>query len=154
MSFILQELRAFQFQNNLSRLSPPDTTADTVLHMSAADTETANRLPALSNETIVSLLSDPEVLTTGMGVSELATVAIVTRLSGKHSIFVVKQVGSAPLLLPLSLFCNSFHLFYHSFVTPVSIVGVQDVVRHAEGLELADQGWSCGVSDHHAPQDR
>jgi hypothetical protein len=49
----------------------------------------------MSSETLMSLLSDSEVLAIGMSVSEPATVAIVKRLSGKHSVFVTKQVRAA-----------------------------------------------------------
>mmetsp|Transcript_1602 Transcript_1602/g.2995 ORF Transcript_1602/g.2995 Transcript_1602/m.2995 type:complete len:2808 (-) Transcript_1602:373-8796(-) len=87
---VWKDLRAYRFQNDLTRLPPPNTTTDEVLQVSSAAAEAVKHLP-MANDTLLALLSDPEVLATGMSVSEPATVAIVKRLSGKHSAFVVKQ---------------------------------------------------------------
>jgi hypothetical protein len=74
----------------LTRLAPANTTTDEVLHHTLDTTEALKHLP-MTNDTLIALLSDPQVLATGMSVSEPATVAIVKRLSSKHSAFVVKQ---------------------------------------------------------------
>lgn len=103
-------------------MPPPDTTIDTALLTAAAEAASARR-PTLSNETILSLLSDPEVLAIGMSVSELATVAIVSRMSGKHSIFVVNQVLHNLLpLLPLRLPYHNLSTFHILLTSCVAVV--------------------------------
>lgn len=76
----------FGFQNDLSRVSPSGSAAE-----SSRYTTAVAALP-LSKETMLALIRDADVLANGMAASEAATMAIISRLPSKHTNYVVVKV--------------------------------------------------------------